>query len=53
MIKAKPAMSFRQVVKATDLDHKTVPAVRENKEGRGVIPHVSNGEQGKVNQGRP
>jgi hypothetical protein len=48
MIKAKPAMSSRQVAKATGLDHKTVLAVRKNKEGRGEIPHVSNGEQGKV-----
>jgi hypothetical protein len=48
MIKAKLATSSRQVAKATSLGHKTVPAVRENKEGRGETPHVSNGEQGNV-----
>jgi hypothetical protein len=40
LLKADPEKSNRQIAKLTKADHKTVGAVRSEKEGRGEIPHV-------------
>ena len=41
LLKEKPGQSDRQVAKMVQVDHKTVAAVRQSKEARGEIPHVS------------
>jgi ParB-like nuclease domain len=39
LLKAKPEASDREIAKQVKADHKTVGAVRSEKEGRGEIPH--------------
>jgi hypothetical protein len=40
ILKARPGLSDRQIAKSTKADHKTVAAVRQEKEACGEIPHV-------------